>query len=236
MRSVIVNAVLVAVAAGLLAAGCGGGDKSSAPEPPPPVPKKLADGTIPSPMPDTVRRFRGRKVIQAKEVPGLGGQLSCPPERELEDRVSVIGGWIPTDGLAVGYGVTGANELYSCDAVFVDGRWQRCASKLLELKALSPAEVTKAAEASVCSDPSPERGFLFAVVPPVNPAWALVDHRSYWVAYLTVNKPVLRISTTDGLEGSSSSTIAFVDERGRVLAEQRIEDGKIVAPTSSADN
>ena len=219
---------LFAVAIALLASGCGGGgDKSSEPGPPPPVPTKLADGTTPAPMPDAVRRFRGKKVIQAKEVPGLGGQLSCPPPRELADRVTVISSFISTDGLAVGYGVNGANQLFSCDAVFIDGHWRSCATKLLELSALTPQEVTKEAEASVCSDPPPERGFVWAVVPSQNAAWALVDHRSFWVAYFVFNEPVVRISATEGLDDSSQATIAFVDQNGRVVSDQRLEDGKV---------
>lgn len=235
MRRALPAACLTALAAGLLAAGCSGGDKSSEPGPPPPVPTKLADGTTPAPMPDAVRRFRGKKVIQAKEVPGLGGQLSCPPARELADRVTVISSFISTDGLGVGYGVNGANQLYSCDAVFVDGHWKPCASKLLELSALSPQEVTKEAEASVCSDPPPERGFVWAVVPSQNTAWALVDHRSYWDGYFVFNKPVLRITSIEGLDDSSQASIVFVDQRGRVVSDQHLENGKVVSGQASSD-
>jgi len=54
-------------------------------------------------------------------------------------------------------------------------------------------------------------------------------HRSFWVAYFAVNQPAIRISTTEGLSSDSApGTLAFVDQGGRVVAEQKIEDGRIV--------
>jgi len=231
VRSLVCTGAAVASAALLLvAAACSGDDDgtSTAASKPPPVPSELADGTPPSPMPDELRRFRGRKVIQTKVVPGQAAQLLCPEAEELHERVTPVGAWISTDGLSVGYSVTGETALHSCDAEFVDGRWEKCSQKTLTLDALSAEELAKEERAAVCEDPPPSRGYVWVAVP-TGTAWALVDHRSFWVAYFAVNQPAIRISTTEGLSSDSApGTLAFVDQGGRVVAEQKIEDGRIV--------
>lgn len=236
MRSAFsTRAVVLAVLLLAAAAGCSGGNKkkSTVPSKPPPVPSKLADGTTPSPMPDGLRRFRGRPVIQAKDLPGQAAGLLCPEPEAFRNRISPIGGWVSTDGLAVGYAVTNETALLSCDAVFVDGRWQRCAEKALALDALSAEQLTKVERASICEDPPPLRGFTWVAVPS-GAAWALVDHRSFWVGYLAINQPAIRVSTTEGLDsGSAHGTLAFVDQRARTVLERELEDGRVVAARPS---
>ena len=214
----------------LVSTACSGDDggTSTAATKPPPVPSELADGTTPSPMPDGVRRFRGRKVIQTKVLPVQAAQLLCPEAEELHERVTPVGAWISTDGLSVGYAINGESALHSCDAEFVDGRWERCSQNTVTLDALSAEELTKEESAAVCEDPPPSRGYVWVAVPS-GTAWALVDHRSFWVAYFAVNKPAIRVSTTEGLSsGSPNGTLAFVDQDGRVVTEQEIEDGRVV--------
>jgi hypothetical protein len=229
------HAVVLAVLLLATGAACGGSKKKAAvPTKPPPVPSKLADGTTPGPMPDGVRRFRGRPVIQAKALPGQAAELLCPEPEGYRDRISPIGGWVSTDGLSAGYAVVDDTSLLSCDAVYVDGGWKRCAEKVLKLKSLSSELLTQEERASVCDDPSPPRGFAWVAVP-TGSAWALIDHRSYWVAYLAVNQPALRVSTTEGLDSDSArGTIAFVDQRGRAVLEREFEDGRVVTAQPSS--
>ena len=221
----------------LVAVGCSGGDSAKSTEttkPPPPVPSKLADGTTPAPMPDELRRFRGRKVIQAKTLPGQAAELLCPEAEELHERVTPVGAWISTDGLSVGYSISGQTALHACDAEFIDGRWKSCSRKTLTLDAFSAEELTKEERAAVCDDPSPSRGYVWVAVPS-GAAWALVDHRSFWVAYFAVNLPAIRVSTTEGLgSGSEHGTLAFVDQNGRAVPERQIEDGRVVTALSSS--
>lgn len=236
MRSLVCTGAAIASAGLLLVAtACNGDDGATSTETtkPPPVPSKLADGTTPSPMPDGVRRFRARKVIQAKALPGQAAQLLCAEAEELHDRVTPVGAWISTDGLSVGYSISGETALHSCDAEFVDGRWKRCSQKTLTLDALSAEELTKEERAVVCEDPPPSRGYVWVAVPS-RTAWALVDHGSFWVAYFAVNQPAIRVSTTEGLSsGSAGGTLAFVDQDGRLVTEQQIEDGRIVEASLS---
>jgi hypothetical protein len=218
----------------LFAAACNGDDgaRSTEASKPPPVPGKLADGTTPAPMPDGVRRFRARKVIQAKVLPGQAAELLCPEAEELRERVTPVGAWISTDGLSVGYSINGEATLHSCDAEFVDGRWERCSQKTLTLDAPSAEELTKEERAAVCEDPPPSRGYVWVAVPS-GTAWALVDHRSFWVAYFAVNQPAIRVSTTEGLSsGSARGILAYVDQDGRVVAEREIEDRQVVESPS----
>jgi len=206
-----------------LGAGCGGNDGGpNESSKPPPVPHTLADGTKPAAMPDGLRRFGGLPVIEAKELPGQAGELLCPADRSLEGRTQPAGAWISTEGLSVGYGVPDSSQLYSCDAVSVDGHWKTCATTLLTVH--SSEELTKAKSATTCSDPEPTRGFVWIAVPS-GAAWALVDHRSFWTAYLAFNRPVLRISGTEGVDPGDSveARIAFVDERGRKVTETEIK-------------
>jgi hypothetical protein len=217
-----IEAAGVAAALVVLTAGCGGGGGDKSSTTPPPVPKTLADGTKPTPMPTALERFRGRKVIAAKELPGQAATLFCPATGQYEGRTNTLGGWVSTDGLAVGYAVNGANQLYSCDALYTDNRWKRCAETVLELKALSREELTRNEEAAVCDDAA----FMY-VAGVGNAAWALVDHGSYWVAYLALNKPLLRISLNSGFDGDSSSSVVFTDDRGRAVVTRTIEDGKV---------
>jgi hypothetical protein len=207
-----------------VATACGDGDDDSATTgDPPPVPTELADGTTPVPMPDGLRRFRGRPVIQAKELPGQAAEILCPPDRSREGRTSPAGSWISTEGLSVGYLIRGTTELYTCDAAFADGNWEPCSSK--SLTASSAEEFVERESASTCEEPEPARSYLWVVVPSQRVAWTLVDHRSFWVAYLSANKPLVRISNV-GEE--FNSTVAFVDQQGNVIEERQIEDGKPV--------
>ena len=49
-----------------------------------------------------------------------------------------------------------------------------------------------------------------------------------------VNKPELRVSSTEGVESDSPrGTIAFVDQRGRTVLEREIEDGQVVSARPS---
>jgi hypothetical protein len=230
VRSLLHTGAAVASAGLLLvSAACSSGDsKSTETTEPPPVPSELADGTTPAPMPKGVRRFRARNVIQAKTLPGQAAELLCPEAEELRERVTPVGAWISTDGLSVGYSISGETALHSCDAEFVDGRWERCSQKTLTLVAASAAELAKEERAAVCEDPPPSRGYVWVAVPS-GTAWALVDHRSFWVAYFAVNQGAIRVSTTEGLgSGSARGTIAFVDQDGRVVTGREIEDGRIV--------
>ena len=236
MRSLVHTGAAVASAGLLLvASACNGDDgaKSTATTTPPPVPTKLADGTTPNPMPEGLRRFRARKVIQAKTLPVQAAQLLCPEAEELRERVTPVGGWISTDGLSVGYTISDETALHSCDAVFVDGRWTKCSQQTLTLDALSAEQLTKDERAAVCEDPPPPRGYVWIAVPPGG-AWALVDHRSFWVAYFAVNQPAIRISTTEGLgSGSPPGAIAFVDQNGQSVPGWEIEDGRVVEASPS---
>jgi hypothetical protein len=228
----VVSAVLLLAAA----AGCSGDDnkKSTVSSKPPPVPSELADGTTPAPMPDGVRRFRGRPVIQAKELPGQAARLLCPEPQAYRDRATPSGGWISTEGLAVGYSGDRVAPFLSCDAVFVDGSWKMCAETTLMLDVLTAEALTEKERASVCEDPPPPRGFAWLAVPS-GTAWALVDHRSFWVAYFAVNKPAIRVSTAEGFDsGSAGVALAFVDQRGRTVLEREIEDGSVVAAPPSS--
>jgi hypothetical protein len=201
-------------------AGCAGGDENADRSEPLPVPRELADGTDPAPMPDAIRRFRGRPVIQAKELPGQAAELLCPPDKSREGRTNPAGAWVSTEGLSVGYGIIGTTELHGCDAVFVDGEWDKCAST--NVVADSAEQLTQEESARICEEPEPARGFIWIVVP-TGVSWALVDHRSFWVAYLAANKQEQRISNPGD---TFEATVAWVDGRGNALEELQIEDGK----------
>lgn len=217
IRTALASSVLLLA----VAAACGGGDdKQAETSEPPPVPRELADGTDPVPMPDAIRRFRGLPVIQTKELPGQAAELLCPPDKSREGRTTPVGAWISTEGLSVGYGIIGTTELHACDALFVDGDWKKCAST--SLAASSAEEFTQKESARICDEPEPARGFIWIVVPS-GVSWALVDHRSFWVAYLAASKQVLRISNPGE---SFEATVAFVDGRGNPLGERQIKDGK----------
>jgi hypothetical protein len=201
-------------------AGCAGGDEKSETSEPPPVPRRLADGTEPAPMPEALRRFRGRPVIQAKELPGQAAELLCAPDESLEGRTNPAGAWVSTEGLSAGYGIIDTTELHACDAVFVDGKWQKCAST--NIVAASAEELTEKESARSCDDPEPPLGFMWIVVR-AGVSWALVDHRSFWVGYLAANKQILRISNPGE---SFEARVVMVDGTGNALEELQIEDGK----------
>jgi len=60
------------------------------------------------------------------------------------------------------------------------------------------------------------------VAAPVQAAWALVDHHSYWVSYRTKRTRLLRISGSRGIERSRFRVkLAYLDERGRTLRERQ---------------
>lgn len=206
-----------------MAAGCGGGDDDAERSEPPPVPRELADGTEPAPMPEVLKRFRGRPVIQAKELPGQAAELLCPPDKAYEGRTASVGAWVSTEGLSVGYGIIETTELHTCDALFEESDWKKCGTT--NLVADSPEQLTEKESARTCDDPEPARGFMWIVVPP-QVSWALVDHRSFWVAYLAANKQLIRISNPGE---SFEAGVAFVDGQGAAISDVQIEDGKAAA-------
>lgn len=203
--------------------GCAGDDgnsktTASSSAPPRPVARTLADGSAPSPMPDALRRFRGRPVIQSKELPGQAAELFCSADGTPAAGRQPAAAWISTDGLSVVYAPVGdASGVYVCEALWDGERWDQCAFTLTENE-------TQAGQAAVCTDGDPPRAFMWLTVPQ-GVAWALVDHRSFWVAYLAANRPVLRISATEGAsdDGLAPTKVALVNQRGRVLGEQTLE-------------
>ena len=231
MRSLLYTGAAVASAALLLVgAGCNGDDGGTST-----AATQAASGAQRSRRRDDALADAGRAAPLPRPqgdpgqgAAGTGRPASCPEAEELHERVTPVGAWISTDGLSVGYSVSGETALHSCDAEFVDGRWERCSQKTLTLDALSAEELAKDERAAVCEDPPPSRGYVWVAVPS-GTAWALVDHRSFWVAYFAVNQPAIRVSTTEGLSSDSTpGTLAFVDQDGRMVTEQEIEDGRIV--------
>lgn len=218
MRRVI--AIGSALASSLLLigalAGCGGGKKASKPSKPPPVPTRLADGTTPPTMPAGLRRFRGRPVIRAKELPDFAAKLLCPPQRKVESQATLVGAWLSPDGLSVGYGV-GNSQLYSCDAAPASGRLKKCAESLVEGDSLE--KIARSESPATCSDPKPGRSFMWVGVPSQQTAFALVDNRSFWVGYATASKPLLRVTANEELDSADSfrARVVFLNNQGRPL-------------------
>ena len=197
-------------------AGCGGGKKASKPSAPPPVPTRLADGTTPPTLPPGLRQFRGRPVIAAKELPEFAAKILCPPQKAVENQVAVVGAWLSPDGFSVGYGV-GNSQLYSCDANPVNGHLKKCAEALVEGDSIG--KIAQSEKPATCSDPKPARSFMWVAVPSQQTAYALVDNRSYWVAYGTANKPLLRVAANEDVRSADSfrAKVVFVNGQGRPL-------------------
>jgi hypothetical protein len=116
----------------------------------------------------------------------------------------------------VGYGV-GSSKLYSCDANPVNGRLKKCAESVVEGDSL--AKLVQAEKPATCSDPKPARSFMWVAVPSQQTAYALVDNRSFWVAYATANKPLLRVAANEDLGSADSfrARVVFVNGQGRPL-------------------
>ena len=167
-------------------------------------------------MPAGLRRFRGRPVIGAKELPDFAAKLICPPQKKVENQATLVGAWLSPDGLAVGYGV-GNSQLYSCDAAPAGGRLKKCAETLVEGDSL--AKITQAESPATCSDPKPGRSFMWVAVPSQQTAYALVDNGSFWVAYQTSGKPLLRVTANEELGSAASfrAKVVFVNAQGRSL-------------------
>lgn len=196
-------------------AGCSGGKKASKPSKPPPVPTTLADGTAPPTLPSGLRRFRGKPVIAAKELPDFAAKVLCPPQKKVENQVILVGAWLSPDGLSVGYGV-GNSQLYSCDASAVNEHLKQCAESLVEGESI--AKIADSESPATCSDPEPGASFMW-VAPPSQAAYALVDNRSFWIAYPTRSKPLLRVAANEELGSADSfrARVVFVNGQGRPL-------------------
>jgi hypothetical protein len=207
-----------------LAAGCDDGDKASSTEPAaglPPVPRTLADGSAPAELPAALRRFDGRPVLRAKRLAARSVSVRtwCPAARA---RARFSTAWISTEGLTVSYAV-GRSAPFACDGVLVNRRWVLCGGSSAHFR--DPARVEQSGGGlNLCWNPNKRpryRAFMW-VAAPVQAAWALVDHHSYWVSYRTNRTRLLRISGLRGIERSRFRVkLAYLDERGRTLRERQ---------------
>jgi hypothetical protein len=206
-----------------LVAGCDDGDGASSTRPAaglPPVPSTLADGSRPAPLPAAVRRFRGRPVLGAKELPERSAWLrsSC---RGLGEKPKFSTAWLSTEGLTVLYVVrVGRSVAFACDAVWADDRWVLCGGG--SARSRDPRRVELAGGGlNFCFRPGGEprfRPFMWIAVP-AETNWVLVDHYSYWVAYRAAGRRLLRIS---GLRRAPDFRVkvAFFDQSGQVRRER----------------
>lgn len=196
------------------------GDKGKAETAPsPPVPSRLADGSAPLVLPRTLRSFRGLPVIGVKQLAGARRtQRSCPPNPSLSTD-GVLGAWLSTDGLSVGYLVQGRSRLYTCDALRVSNRWASCAG------AHSPfADARRVIAAggghNICALGQTKASFLW--IQAIRDGWVLVNHGSYWSAYEARRKRLLRVSFPRVTAGSIRARIADISARGTVLSEREV--------------
>ena len=214
--------LLVAVAAGCDSGGSSGSQATTAPAA---VPRMLADGSRPEPLPVLLRRFRGRSVVGARELrPG-----SVPPPSGCLDpatrrKATFSLGWLSTDGLTREYVIEGAPglRLVACDAIRHDGRWLRCG--LAHASTRDPASIEAAGGGLrfVCDDVARPTSFMW-VAPPRATAWALVDHRSHWTAYRSKGRRVLRVSRS----GRAFRVHVVYLDRGLDVVRDRIVVGAV---------
>jgi hypothetical protein len=180
------------------------------------VPRALADGSSPAPLPQGLQTFHGKPVLGARALaPGAPAVRTCPADASLRGRTRVVGAWVSAEGLSIGYAVRGTPPLFACDATRVGGRWQRCA------RASSPTRdperlVRAGGSVGMCGS----RAFMW-IASPARSRWALVEHASYWTAYRTPQTRILRVS---GTKRSAVFRVhaAFLDGTARVLAEKTI--------------
>jgi hypothetical protein len=181
------------------------------------VPRALADGSSPAPLPQGLQTFHGKPVLGARALaPGTPAVRDCPADASLRGRTRVIGAWVSAEGLSVGYAVHGTPPLFACDATRVGGRWQRCA------RASSPTRdperlVRAGGSVGLCG----ARAFMW-IAPPVQSRWVLVEHASYWTAYPSPATRLLRVSGTK--DGSAFRVhVAFLTGDARLIAEKTIK-------------
>ena len=186
--------LLIAVAAGCDSGGSKGSQATTASTA---VPRLLADGSRPAPLPASLRRFRGRSVVGVREL----SSHSVPmPRSECLDAASrqkamFSRGWLSTDGLTRQYSIEGAPgvRLVACDAIKRAGGWLRCG--VAHASSLDPGSIEAAGGGLrfVCDDLARPTSFIW-VAPPKDAAWTLVDHGGYWAAYLSRGRRLLRVS------------------------------------------
>lgn len=171
-------------------------------------------------LPAALRRFRGRPVVGAKELLRRArAARSCAPDPGLQIK-SMGRAWLSTDGLSVEYLVEGSPPLVACGAVRRKGRWASCAFGVARSRDARRIELAGGGLDILCSRPGKPLAFMWIAVPRKAP-WALVDHRSFWVAYRSRESRRIHITATHGIVGSSLSVrVAFLDGRGRELAEK----------------
>ncbi len=186
-----------------------------------PVPKTLADGSRPASLPVALRRFRGRPVLGAKELSAGSSPIrSRCLDPYTRARASFSSAWLSTDGLTVEYAVRRypGVALITCDEIRVGNRWLRCGGGVARSRDPHRIELAGAGLSIVCHDRAESPSFMWIAVP-VATRWTLVDHDAFWVAYRSTHRRLIRASKAGR---TYRFGVAFVDERGRLLAERRI--------------
>lgn len=197
----------------LIAAGCkeGSHTRTQATE----APRVLADGGGPARLPSALRRFHGKPVLGARELPARFALRSCPIDRELRVNARFSQAWVSTEGLTVE--LVSPSVLVACDAVKERNRWVPCGLRATLSRDPRRVELSGGGLNVLCQRPT--RIEAMWIVVPRAATWAFVDHGNFWVAYRSPRRPLIRVTN----RGSSGRfRVAFLDQRSRLLRERRI--------------
>ena len=210
-----------------MAAGCDDGNRGRSQTGTAPIetPSVLADGSMPAPLPVGLRRFRGRPVLGAKELSARSVPMrSNCLDPALRERATFSRAWLSTDGLTRQYVVERSPgvRLVACDAIRHQGRWLRCG--LGHASSLDPGQIETAGGglSFVCDDLARATSFMW-VGPPRTAMWTLVDHGSYWLAYRSSGRRLLRVSKAGR---AFHLHVVYLGRRARLVRE-RIVTGAV---------
>ena len=193
-----------------IAGGCDHGHTTK-PVVAPVIPRALADGSSPT----RLHAFRGHPVLAARELSGRADAVrtGClDPHTRARARLS--GAWLSTEGLTVEYSVSRSQTaLIACDKIRVGQRWERCGLGAARSRVPGRIELAGGGLSVACGV-----AFMWIAVPDET-AWALVDHGSFWLAYPTAGRRLIRVSKT---AISGLFHLAFLDRHGRLFREKSI--------------
>jgi hypothetical protein len=123
--------------------------------------------------------------------------------------------WVSTDGLTVEFKYR--SVLIACDAVRDGDRWIPCGER--DTRSGNPRRVELAGGSLDVLCQKPIRMEAMWVAVPRAAIWTLVGHGTFWIAYRSAHRPLIRV-TNRGRDGRFR--VAFLDQRGRALSERQI--------------
>lgn len=185
------------------------------------IPSRLADGSAATSVPDEIRDYLGSPVLGAR----IGVEDRSGICSDFGTRYEPFGSFLTGAGFSVAYVTKEQRKLASCDMLWRDGAWHRCATGVTPWQNDEALDSAGRGLSTTCRDNQVTINFIW-VTSPQKARWVAIDDGNYMTVYeIEENQPV-RATVVEPFEGSTdrldSIRVLWFDAHGAFLSEETI--------------